>query len=118
MLQSAAIGSCSSFLYQGFQSTPMQGTTDRNWNAGRQLAKPLLYLLVCGALQYAAPAALAQFTQQGPKLVGTGAVGGGAEQGVSVALSTDGNTAIVGGPEDNTYYRRRLGVRRAAPSRF
>ena len=63
--------------------------------------KALLYLLVCGALQYAAPAALAQFTQQGPKLVGTGAVGS-ADQGVSVALSVDGNTAIVGGDLDNS----------------
>jgi hypothetical protein len=42
--------------------------------------------------------ALAQFTQQGPKLVGTGA-SGAAAQG-SVALSADGNTAIVGGPAD------------------
>src|SRR5262245_3436532 len=32
-----------------------------------------------------------------PKLVGTGAVGSG-NQGMSVALSADGNTAIVGGP--------------------
>ena len=40
MLQSAAIGSCSSFFYQGFQSTLMQRTTNRNRNAGRQLAKP------------------------------------------------------------------------------
>ena len=46
------------------------------------------------------PTARAQFVQQGGKLVGTGAVGG-AEQGRSVALSADGNTAIVGGPEDN-----------------
>jgi hypothetical protein len=38
--------------------------------------------------------------QQGNKLVGTGAVGS-AGQGVSVALSTDGNTAIVGGLADN-----------------
>jgi hypothetical protein len=37
------------------------------------------------------------WTQQGPKLVGTGAVGD-AEQGISVALSSDGNTALVGGP--------------------
>jgi hypothetical protein len=44
--------------------------------------------------------ALAQFTQQGPKLVGTGATGS-AEQGNSVALSADGNTAIVGGYDDN-----------------
>jgi hypothetical protein len=41
--------------------------------------------------------ALAQFTQQGPKLVGT-FVPGDVEQGYSVALSMDGNTAIVGGP--------------------
>jgi hypothetical protein len=45
--------------------------------------------------------ALAQFSQQGPKLVGTGAAGY-AYQGGSVALSADGNTAIVGGPEDNS----------------
>jgi hypothetical protein len=41
------------------------------------------------------------WAQQGPKLVGTGAVGDAA-QGVSVALSGDGNTAIVGGPGDNS----------------
>ena len=45
--------------------------------------------------------AVAQFTQQGPKLVGTGA-SGAAEQGFSVALSADGNTAVVGGPLDNS----------------
>jgi flagellar basal body rod protein FlgF len=42
------------------------------------------------------------WTQQGEKLVGTGAVGK-ARQGYSVALSADGNTAIVGGPSDNNY---------------
>ena len=40
------------------------------------------------------------WNQQGPKLVGTGAVGNAA-QGISVALSSDGNTAIVGGFSDN-----------------
>jgi len=40
------------------------------------------------------------WTQQGSKLVGTGAVGN-AYQGSSVALSADGNTAILGGPNDN-----------------
>ena len=40
------------------------------------------------------------WTQQGPKLVGTGAAGD-ADQGVSVALSGDGNTALVGGAGDN-----------------
>jgi len=40
------------------------------------------------------------WTQQGPKLVGTGAAGG-AQQGLSVAVSADGNTALVGGSGDN-----------------
>jgi len=40
------------------------------------------------------------WTQQGRKLVGTGAEGS-AHQGTSVALSADGDTAIVGGPADN-----------------
>jgi hypothetical protein len=40
------------------------------------------------------------WTQQGPKLAGTGAVGN-SNQGYSVAISSDGNTAIVGGYEDN-----------------
>jgi hypothetical protein len=44
------------------------------------------------------------WTQQGNKLVGTGAVGA-AEQGTSVALSADGNTALVGGPPDKPRMR-------------
>jgi len=40
------------------------------------------------------------WSQQGPKLVGTGAVGN-ATQGFSVAISGDGNTAMVGGPSDH-----------------
>ena len=44
------------------------------------------------------------WSQQGPKLVGTGAIGPfGAGQGVSVSLSGDGNTAIVGGPYDDDF---------------
>ena len=42
------------------------------------------------------------WTQQGAKLVGSGVGGGaGAEQGYSVALSADGNTALIGGPLDD-----------------
>jgi hypothetical protein len=41
------------------------------------------------------------WTQQGTKLVGTGATGGAA-QGYSVALSADGNTLAVGGSFDNS----------------
>jgi hypothetical protein len=44
------------------------------------------------------------WTQQGKKLVGTDAVGI-ARQGMSVALSADGNTAILGGPGDNPWDR-------------
>jgi len=40
------------------------------------------------------------WSQQGPKLVGNGAAGA-ADLGTSVALSADGNTAIVGGSTDN-----------------
>ena len=47
------------------------------------------------------PLRIDPFVQQGAKLVGTGAVGD-AFQGSSVALSSDGNTALVGGPDDNT----------------
>jgi hypothetical protein len=47
--------------------------------------------------------ASAQFVQQGNKLVGTGAVGSFVQQGASVALSADGDTAIVGGPYDNSH---------------
>ena len=46
----------------------------------------------------------ASWTQQGKKLVGTDALGS-ARQGMSVALSADGNTAIVGGPGDNPWDR-------------
>jgi hypothetical protein len=42
-----------------------------------------------------------RMTQQGSKLVGSGAKGR-AGQGSSVSLSADGNTAIVGGPADNS----------------
>ncbi|MFO0448568.1 MAG: hypothetical protein ACK52I_07880, partial [Pseudomonadota bacterium] len=41
------------------------------------------------------------WTQQGNKLVGTGAVGS-SRQGISVSVSADGNTAIVGGINDNS----------------
>ncbi len=41
------------------------------------------------------------WSQQGSKLVGTGAVGYSYEGGISVSLSSDGNTAIVGGFGDN-----------------
>lgn len=42
------------------------------------------------------------WTQQGGKLVGTGAGAGEAQQGWSVSLSADGNTALVGADVDNS----------------
>ena len=56
---------------------------------------------VTGALWVFTRSSLGLWTQQGDKLVGTGAVGFAA-QGTSVSLSADGNTAIVGGPGDNS----------------
>jgi hypothetical protein len=60
-----------------------------------------LIVIVCATLLSSHPA-FAQFAQQGPKLVGTGGAGAEVEQGFSVSLSADGNTAIVGGPTDNS----------------
>ncbi len=41
------------------------------------------------------------YTQQGAKLIGTGATGN-AQQGYSIALSADGNTVAIGGHSDNS----------------
>jgi hypothetical protein len=51
--------------------------------------------------------------QQGKKLVGTGVIGH-ARQGTSVALSADGNTAIIGGPGDTPSDRFGSGAAGAA----
>ncbi|HSY52202.1 MAG TPA: WD40 repeat domain-containing protein [Thermoanaerobaculia bacterium] len=61
--------------------------------------KPRVVALIAllGAALFSAPHTLAQFSQQGPKLVGAGALGI-PQQGGAVAVSADGNTAIVGGP--------------------
>jgi hypothetical protein len=44
-----------------------------------------------------------QFLQQGPKLIATGALGT-SQQGHAVAISADGNTALVGAPNDNNRF--------------
>src|SRR5262245_39789048 len=68
--------------------------------AGRLWRVPGLLVLVTATLFSLSQPSLAQFSQQGPKLVGTEAVGGAhpAYQGWSVSLSSDGDTAVVGGP--------------------
>jgi hypothetical protein len=58
-------------------------------------------VLIFATPLFSSQLAMAEFTQQGPKLVGTGAAGF-AEQGFSVGLSGDGNTGIVGGLSDNS----------------
>ncbi|MEO8675196.1 MAG: hypothetical protein ABI569_06420 [Casimicrobiaceae bacterium] len=65
-----------------------------------RLSKFLAILMLLCAAVATSHAAVTQFRQQGSKLVGTGAVGM-ARQGESVAVSADGNTAIVGGSGDN-----------------
>ncbi|HEY6345660.1 MAG TPA: hypothetical protein VIY49_29525 [Bryobacteraceae bacterium] len=53
-----------------------------------------------GVIWIVAAALHAQFLQQGSKLVAGDAIGM-AQQGVAVALSADGNTALIGGLRDN-----------------
>src|SRR5262249_34408960 len=70
---------------------------------GRRRARPGrggAIAAIAATLLWPAQPALADFVQQGPKLVANDAVGN-AQQGNSVAVSDDGNTAIVGGPFDN-----------------
>jgi hypothetical protein len=43
------------------------------------------------------------WTQQGPKLTGTGSIGADTSFGYAVSLSADGNTALIGGLQDNDY---------------
>jgi hypothetical protein len=59
-------------------------------------------ILIFVALLLSSQLALAQFTQQGPKLVGTGAGGSGNAAQGHVAVSANGNTAIVGGSNDSS----------------
>ena len=62
--------------------------------------KTKLFVLLFLAASIIPDFLFAQFTQQGSKLVGTNAIGS-SNQGSSVAISSDGNTAIVGGWQDN-----------------
>jgi hypothetical protein len=76
-----------------------------SWCFGRRLSNFQMHsgalVLISAALLFSSHLALAQFSLQGPKLVGTLAVGA-ASQDYSVSLSADGNTAIVGGYSDNS----------------
>jgi hypothetical protein len=67
-------------------------------NLGRQ--SEFLALALISFLAGAAQPAHAQYIQQGQKLIGTNG-STDALQGFAVAVSADGNTALVGGPDDN-----------------
>src|SRR5580700_4318923 len=56
--------------------------------------------VACVVMATALSPAYGQLFQDGPMLVGTGAAGN-AGQGYTVAVSSDGNTALVGGYHDN-----------------
>ena len=106
-------GGCISPAFTDFSPDEIIATAKQDRSARRTIGQrsgPLLYWLaaffavagpVLGASQADLQPALAQFSQEGSKLVGTFAIGLG-EQGWSVVLSADGNTAIVGGPVDNS----------------
>ena len=79
-------------------SNALLGCLNRAW-ALRAVLGLIALLAVAGFA--VGPASAAQFTQQ-DKLVGAGMVGN-AQQGRSVALSGDGDTALVGGPVDNSF---------------
>jgi len=64
-------------------------------------SRALLFVTLFALISGNAAAGRAPSFQQGAKLVGTGAVGA-AYQGMSVALSADGNTALVGAEADNS----------------
>jgi hypothetical protein len=73
-------------------------------NCHRALSEPpgdLVVPVCAGATWVFTRDSSGTWTQQGPKLVGTGDIAASAQQGASVALSADGNTAIVGGPFDS-----------------
>jgi FG-GAP repeat len=104
---------CISPAFTDFLPDEIIATAEQDRFAGRTVGRRsglrlywlAAFFVVAGPVLGASQADLqqpaqAQFSQEGSKLIGTFAVGLG-EQGWSVALSADGNTAIVGGPADN-----------------
>ncbi len=82
--------------YNGLAVSDASGRTLHSWlqmHAGR-----LLLRVDAHGARY--PLRIDPFVQQGEKLTGSGESGEG-ELGFSVALSSDGNTALVGGYQDN-----------------
>jgi len=84
---------------QGNQGTSVAMSADGNTALVGGFADNCVNGQGCAGAAWVFTQAGGVWTQQA-KLVGTGAIGGAA-QGSSVALSSDGITAIVGGPHDN-----------------
>jgi hypothetical protein len=82
--------------YSGLSATDASGRVLHSW-LSLQAGRLLLRVDAAGA-RY--PLRIDPFFQQGTKLVGAGETGKGLF-GFSVALSPDGNTALIGGPGDN-----------------
>jgi hypothetical protein len=83
--------------YSGLSATDALGRVLHSWlalDAGR-----LLLRVDARGARY--PVRIDPFVQQGEKLTGSGARGEEGSFGFSVALSSDGNTALIGGPADN-----------------
>src|SRR5262245_43177072 len=70
----------------------------RSRSVARKALRFCVPALLSAALLWPQPPVLADCIQSGPKLVGTGSAGFDF-QGFSVALSADGNTAILGAPQ-------------------
>jgi hypothetical protein len=90
----AGTGGAGDFVYQGYSvAISSDGNTiiEGGWRDNTDTGAVWIFRRNAGI-----------WTQQGSKLVGTGAVGGQILQGTSVAISSDGNTALVGGSGDNS----------------
>ena len=87
----ATCGRAIALLVRSFDLSSLRGVRPGRGGA--------IAVIAAAALLWPAPPALADFVQQGLKLVGSGS--GQSNQGISVALSADGNTAIVGGLTDS-----------------
>ena len=86
-------GGAGDFVYQGYSvAISSDGNTviEGGWRDNTDTGAVWIFTRNAGA-----------WTQQGSKLVGSGAEGGQILQGASVAISSDGNTALVGGPGDS-----------------
>jgi hypothetical protein len=86
-------GGAGDFVYQGYSvAISADGNTviESGWRDNSDTGAVWIFTRNAGV-----------WAQQGSKLVGTGAVGGQILQGTSVAISADGNTALVGGSGDN-----------------